>query len=116
MVLAAQAIMRKKYKRILHKLRQYIPTITFIRKSKNHTEITIKEFFEMTGHKISHSNVLSDFSNDDFKSVSAIESFSLSHDKLLLQINSKSEMPYKDKYNKVKVPTSGLLEINKTAN
>lgn len=115
MVLAAQAIMQEKnIKGFYINLDNTFLQLPSYEIKKITSEITIKEFLEMTGHKISHSNVLSDFSNDDFKSVSAIESFSLSNDKLLLQINSKIRNAYKDKYNKVKVPTSGLLEINKT--
>lgn len=110
MVLAAQAIMQEKnlngfYINLDNTFLQ-LPSYEI---KKITSEITTKEFLEMTGHKISRSNVLSDFSNDDFKSVSTIESFSLSYDKLLLQINSKVRKTY-DNLNKI--PTSGQLEIN----
>ncbi|MCB9257049.1 MAG: DUF1887 family protein [Chitinophagales bacterium] len=110
MVLAAQAIMQEKnIKGFYINLDNTFLQLPSYEIKKITSEITIKEFLEMTGHKISHSNVLSDFSNDDFKSVSAIESFSLSHDKLLLQINSKIRKTY-DNLNKI--PTSGQLEVN----
>lgn len=112
MVLAAQAIMQEKnIKGFYINLDNTFLQLPSYEIKKITSEITTKEFLEMTGHKISHSNVLSDFSNDDFKSVSAIESFSLSHDKLLLQINSKIRKSY-DKLNKI--PTNGNLEINET--
>jgi hypothetical protein len=112
MVLAAQAIMQERnLKGFYINLDNTFLQLPSYEIKKMRSEITIKEFLEMTGHKISHSNVLSDFSNDDFKSVSAIESFSLSYDKLLLQINSKIRKIY-DRLNKI--PSSGQLEINKT--
>ena len=112
MVLAAQAIMQERnIKGFYINLDNTFLQLPSYEIKKITSEITIKEFLEMTGHKISHSNVLSDFSNDDFKSVSAIESFSLSYDKLLLQFNSKIRKTY-DRLNKI--PSSGQLEINKT--
>lgn len=110
MVLAAQAIMQEKnlngfYINLDNTFLQ-LPSYEIKRIT---SEITTKEFLEMTGHKISYSNVLSDFSVDDFKTVSAIESFSISFDKLLLQINSKIRKAF-DHLNKI--PSSGQLEIN----
>lgn len=112
MVLAAQAIMQEKnldgFYINLDNTFLHLPSYK-IKKIKS--EIKTQEFLELTGHKISHSNVLSDFPNDDFKSVSIIESFSVTYAKLLLQINSKIRKSY-DKLNKI--PTNGNLEINKT--
>lgn len=72
--------------------------------------ISVKEFLEISGHQLSSSKSMSDFSADDFKSVDEIERFTLSHDKLILQINSKVRNTY-DKLSKI--PTVGQLEINK---
>jgi hypothetical protein len=76
------------------------------------SEISVKEFLEISGHQLSSSKNMSDFSADDFKSVDEIERFSLSHDKLILQINSKVRNTY-DKLSKI--PIAGQLEINKQA-
>lgn len=114
MVLAAQAIMQEKnIKGFYINLDNTFLQLPSYEIKKITSEITTKEFLEMTGHKISHSNVLSDFSDDDFKSVSAIESFSLSYDNLLLKINSKIRKTF-DNLNRI--PTSGQLEINNNCN
>lgn len=111
MVLAAQAIMQEMN---LHgfyiNLNNTFLEVPSYKIKKITSEITTKEFLEMTGHQISHSKLISDFSGDDFKAVAAIESFSLSYDRLLLQINSKIRKTY-DKMNNI--PVSGQLEINK---
>jgi hypothetical protein len=72
----------------------------------------VKEFLEISGHQLSSSKTMSDFSADDFKSVDEIDRFTLSYDKLILQINSKVRSSY-DKLSKI--PTAGQLEINKQA-
>lgn len=61
---------------------------------------------------MSSSKGLSDFFADDFKSVDQIDRFTLSHDKLYFQINSKVRGTYGE-YSKI--PTAGRLEINKRA-
>lgn len=110
MVLAAQSLMQERnikgfYINLDNTFLQ-LPTYEI---KKIASEITTKEFLEMTGHKISHSKVLSDFTNEDYKTVSAIENFSMSYDRLLLQINSKIRKSY-DKQSKI--PTFGKLEVN----
>ena len=75
------------------------------------SQISVKEFLEISGHKLSSSKSMTDFSADDFKSVDTIESFSITHDKLILQINSKVRGTY-DKLSKI--PTAGHIEINKS--
>ena len=74
--------------------------------------ISVKEFLEISGHKLSSAKSITDFSPDDFKAVDSIESFSILHDKLILQINSKVRGTY-DKLSKI--PTAGNIEINKTS-
>ena len=74
-------------------------------------EITVKEFLEISGHKLSSSKTISDFTSDDFKSVNEIDRFTTTHDKLILQINSKVRNTY-DKL--TKIPISGQLEIYKS--
>ena len=110
MVLAAQSLMQERnIKGFYINLDNTFLKLPTYEIKKIASEITTKEFLEMTGHKISHSKVLSDFTNEDYKTVSAIESFSMSYDRLLLQINSKIRKSY-DKQSKI--PTSGRLEIN----
>lgn len=112
MVLAAQAIMQEMdLKGFYINLNNTFLELPSYEIKKIKSEITTKEFLEMTGHKISQSKNISDFPHDDFKSVSAIESFSLSYDRLLLQINSKIRKTYENLKN---IPISGQLEINKT--
>lgn len=76
------------------------------------SQISVKEFLEISGHQLRSSKTMSDFSSDDFKSVDEIDKFTKSHDKLILQINSKVRNTY-DKLGKI--PTAGHLEINKQA-
>ncbi|WP_419486720.1 Card1-like endonuclease domain-containing protein [Chryseobacterium bernardetii] len=112
MVLAAQAIMQEMHlKGFYINLNNTFLELPSYKIKKITSEITTREFFEMTGHKIRHSKNISDFPPDDFKSVSAIESFSLSYDKLLLLINSKIRKTYDNNKN---IPVSGQLEITKT--
>ncbi|WP_026750661.1 Card1-like endonuclease domain-containing protein [Sediminibacterium sp. C3] len=76
------------------------------------SQITVKEFLEISGHKLSRSKTISDFSSDDFKSIDIIDKFTMSHDRLILEINSKVRKTY-DKLNKI--PTAGHLAINQQA-
>lgn len=76
------------------------------------SSISVKEFLEISGHHLSSSKTISDFSAADFKSVDEIDRFTMSHDKLILQINSKVRSTY-DKLSKI--PKAGQLEINKQA-
>lgn len=111
MMLAAQSLMQEKNSNGFYiNLDNTLLELPSYEIKKVKSEITVREFLEITGHTISSSRSIADFSNDDFKSVSAIENFSLSYNKLFFQINSKIRKAY-DKLNKI--PTSGQLEINK---
>lgn len=75
-------------------------------------KISVKEFLEISGHKMSSSKTMADFANEDFKAIDEIDKFSVTHDKLILEINSKIRKTY-DKLSKI--PRAGQLEINKSA-
>lgn len=111
MMLAAQSLMQEKKSNGFYiNLDNTLLELPSYEIKKVKSEITIREFLEITGHKISSSKSISNFSNDDFKSVLAIESFSLSHNKTFFQINSKIRKTYG---NSNKIPITGQLEINK---
>lgn len=74
-------------------------------------EISIREFLEISGHKLSNAKSIYDFSEDDLKVVNEIDLFTKSHDKLILQINSKIRSTY-EKLSKI--PVSGQIEISKS--
>lgn len=73
--------------------------------------ISVKEFLEISGHKLSSFKSIGDFSSDDFRSVDEIDRFSTTNNKLILQINSKVRNTY-DKLRKI--PVTGQVEVNKS--
>lgn len=75
------------------------------------SNISTNEFFGLGGYKLSNSKTLSDYNEDDFKTVNAISDFSKKYDRLILQINSKVRRTYESLY---KIPSVGYLEINKS--
>ncbi|MDO9253904.1 MAG: DUF1887 family CARF protein [Bacteroidales bacterium] len=113
MVLAAQSIMQQK--KINGFYINQDDTILFLQSYKIkelNCEISIKEFLELSGHKLSSSKALSDFDKDDFIAVKEIDSFSSINSKLYLQINSKIRSTY---IALRKIPKNGQLEINKSS-
>jgi len=75
------------------------------------SHISIHEFLEISGHKLSRYKTISDFTPDDYKSIDTIDNFTISHQNLILQINSKIRKTY-DKLSKI--PSSGFIDITKT--
>lgn len=112
MVLAAQSLIheRKLNGFYINQNSTQIHLPSYIIKKVN-SIISIKEFLEISGHKLSRYKTISDFTNDDFVSIDIIDSFSLSHQNLIFQINSKIRKTY-DKLSKI--PSTGKIEINKS--
>ncbi|MFT3846826.1 MAG: DUF1887 family CARF protein [Lacibacter sp.] len=77
-------------------------------RKKINTELTTKEFLDLSGHNIAASNVLSDFTAEDFKMSSAIEAFANSDKKYIVITNH-----FRKKYNNanLKIPPSGKENI-----
>lgn len=75
-------------------------------------EISVKDFFAISGHNLSSYKTIGDFSDEDFKVVDEIDQFLIINDKLAFQINSKIRKTY-EKLSKI--PLTGKLEINKLA-
>ncbi len=77
-------------------------------RKKINTELNTKEFLDLSGHNISSSNVLADFTTDDFKMSSVIESFANSDKRYSIITNF-----FRKKYNNsnLKIPPSGKENI-----
>jgi hypothetical protein len=73
-------------------------------RKKINTELDTKEFLDLSGHNISSSNVLSDFTADDFKMSAVIESFANSDRRYTVITNH-----FRKKYNNSnqKIPSAG---------
>jgi hypothetical protein len=114
MVLACQAVIQE------HKLKgfyinqddTYIELPSYLKKSIT-SELTIQEFFDLSGHHLFSVNKLNDFSSDDFKVALQIESFA-NNDKRYNTITSY----FRKKYNNQKIPLKGretlanAIEVN----
>lgn len=75
------------------------------------TEISIKEFLEISGHKLGGSKTLTDFSSDDLSTAEAINDFAIKRDRLFYNLMGK----IRSNYNGVKnIPANGKIELNKS--
>lgn len=112
MVLAAQSLIQERnltgFYINQNSTKLYLPSY-IIEKVKCH--ISIQEFLEISGHKLSKYKTINDFNSDDFNTIDTIDTFSLLNQSMILQINSKVRKTY-DKLNKI--PTSGSIEITKS--
>jgi hypothetical protein len=77
------------------------------------SRISIVDFLEISGHKLTSFKKILDFSTNDFKVVDAIDSFSFLHEKIYLKIN---QIVRKTFITLNKIPKSGQLEINDKTN
>lgn len=68
------------------------------------TELTTKDFFDLSGHKLSSFNLLTDFTIDDFKMASTIDAFA-NRDKRYSTITNYLKKKYSNQ--KQKIPSSG---------
>lgn len=112
MVLAAQSLIQEKkltgFYINQNSTKLHLPSY-IIEKVKSH--ISIQEFLEISGHKLSRYKTINDFTSDDYNSIDTIDTFSLLNQNLILQINSKVRKTY-DKLSKI--PTTGFIEITKS--
>ena len=74
-------------------------------------QISVKEFLEVSGHKLSSSKMITDFSADDLKVAGEIDNFSMLQERLFYQVNSK----FRNTYNNIaRIPVSGQVEVSKS--
>lgn len=105
MVLACQAlIIEKALKGFYINQDDTLLELPSYTRKKINTELTTKEFFDLSGHSIATSNVLSDFTAEDLKMSSLIESFANADKKYTVITNY-----FRKKYNNanIKIPSSG---------
>lgn len=76
-------------------------------------EIKIEEFIKLSGHQLSRSKDISDYSKDDFNVVDSIDEFSTKYPALILKINSKIRKAYPRLHD---IPSSGQIQIDNTYN
>lgn len=75
------------------------------------SSISIREFIEISGHKLASSKTLADYSQADMNTVSEIAKFTLTYDRLFLSINSKVRRTFESIDN---LPSNGELDISKS--
>ncbi|MFV0179768.1 DUF1887 family CARF protein [Empedobacter falsenii] len=112
MVLAAQAIMQEKnIKGFYINLDNTYLKLPSYEISKIYSEISTNHFLQITGHKLGNHNTLTDFSKEDFFTTSAIEKFSKKYNWMYLKINEELRRKFKDKYNRLNIPETGIMKI-----
>ncbi len=112
MVLAAQSlILERKLNGFYINLDGTLLNLPSYNSQKLSCELSINEFFEISGHKLHRYKALSDYFIDDFKAIDEIATFSVNYDKLILLINSKIRKNYDNLY---KIPLYGKLELDKS--
>lgn len=105
MVLACQAIIIEKGLNgfYINQDDSLIELSSFTKRNIN-TELTTKEFLDLSGHKVSSFNLLTDFTFDDFKMASTIDDFA-NRDKRYSSITNYFRKKYSNQ--KQKIPSSG---------